>query len=118
MLLPTKFDRIRTRYRPRFEIPAPWWFRQKVVHGSLEEWYSGMWVTVLVSELMDYEITVNERAHAGFNETAGKHGDLVIALALSCGIERSVGSPTSRSYLHDREPSLEEWAAHRDRVRH
>ncbi len=72
--------------------------------------------TVLVKELMVYEISVSDTAHVSFNAKSGKHDDLVIALGLSCGIERSAARATSRSYLH-REPTREEVFRQRDRVR-
>lgn len=43
----------------------------------------------LARELLAYETTVNEHANASFNAKAGSHDDLVIAVGLSCGIERS-----------------------------
>lgn len=72
--------------------------------------------TVLVKELLDYDISVSDNGHASFNAKASTHDDLVIALGLSCGIERSAGRATSRSYLY-REPTQQEIFADRDRVR-
>lgn len=54
---------------------------------------------ILVKELMDYEISVNARANLSFNAKSGAHDDLVVACGLSCGIERSAGRATSRSYV-------------------
>ena len=62
---------------------------------------------VLTRELMDYRIDVSDDGHASFNAKSGTHDDLVIALGLSCGVERSVGQATSRSYI-DQVPSREE----------
>lgn len=62
----------------------------------------------LMKELQDYEINVSDRGHASFNAKSGKHDDLVIALGLSCGIERSMATATSRNYLAPREESLED----------
>lgn len=62
---------------------------------------------ILATELMDYEITVNDHANASFNAKSGSHDDLVIALGLSCGIERSAGRASSRRYT-DRVPTHEE----------
>ena len=50
---------------------------------------------VLIRELQDYEITVNERAHASFNAPSGKHDDLVIALGLSVGAGKRYYGPAS-----------------------
>lgn len=72
--------------------------------------------TVLVKELVDYEISVSDTAHVSFNAKSGKHDDLVIALSLSSGIERSAGRAESRSYLH-REPTREEVFQQRNSVR-
>jgi len=60
---------------------------------------------VLAKELQDFEVKVSESAHASFNAKSGSHDDLVVALGLSCGIERSAGRATSRSYL---EPHLDQ----------
>jgi hypothetical protein len=43
----------------------------------------------------DCEITVNDHANA----LAGRHDGLVIALALSCRIERSAGIAASHNYV-------------------
>lgn len=53
----------------------------------------------LARELMDYEIKVNDHANASFNAKSGSHDDLVIALGLSCGVNRTAGRASSRSYL-------------------
>lgn len=50
---------------------------------------------VLVTELQDYQIDVNERAHASFNAPSGKHDDLVIALVLSVGAGKRYHGPAS-----------------------
>jgi hypothetical protein len=50
---------------------------------------------VLVTELQDYQIDVNERAHASFNAPSGKHDDLVIALGLSVGAGKRYHDPAS-----------------------
>lgn len=50
---------------------------------------------VLVTELQDYQIDVNERAHASFNAPSGKHDDLVIALGLSVGAGKRYHGPAS-----------------------
>lgn len=53
----------------------------------------------LIQELQEYEISVNERAHASFNAPSGKHDDLVIALGLSVGPSRPRASFWSGTWL-------------------
>lgn len=60
---------------------------------------------ILARELQEYQITVNEHAHASFNAKVGSHDDLVISLGLSCGIEQSAERATSRRYV-DGDPDL------------
>jgi hypothetical protein len=50
---------------------------------------------VLIRELQEYQIDVNERAHASFNAPSGKHDDLVIALGLSVGAGKRYHGPAS-----------------------
>lgn len=69
---------------------------------------------ILAKELMDYRIDVSDRGHASFNAKSGAHDDLVIALGLACGIERTSGRATSRNYL-DPEPGPEERMRERGR---
>lgn len=55
---------------------------------------------VLVRELQNYQIEVNERAHASFSAPSGKHDDLVIALGLSVGpSQRRRGETWQKSWL-------------------
>lgn len=56
---------------------------------------------ILTRELMSYEIRVNDHANASFNAKSGSHDDLVIACGLSCGIERSAGRASSKSYVNE-----------------
>lgn len=74
--------------------------------------------SILAKELQDYRIEVNEHANASFNSKVGAYDDLVIALGLSCGIDRSASRATSRSYI-TRDPDLrrDRQLAQRDRVR-
>lgn len=55
----------------------------------------------LAKELTDYRVNVSDRGHASFDAKSGAHDDLVIALGLSCGIERSAARATSRNYIRD-----------------
>lgn len=61
----------------------------------------------LMRELADYQITVNERAHASFNASNGKHDDLVIALGLSVGRGRRHGGTWSGTWLP--EVDVDDW---------
>lgn len=70
----------------------------------------------LARELMDYRIDVSDAGHASFNAKAGAHDDLVIALGLSCGIERNAGRASSRSYINA-DPDLERDRHHAERDR-
>lgn len=70
---------------------------------------------ILARELMDYEISVSDTAHASFNAKSGSHDDLVIALGLTCGIDRTAAKVTSRSYVEPGGETLED--ALRDRWR-
>jgi hypothetical protein len=68
----------------------------------------------LAKELLDYRIDVSDAGHASFNAKSGAHDDLVIALGLSCGVERSAGRVTSSSYV-SREPTPQERLQERGR---
>lgn len=77
----------------------------------------------LARELIDYRIDVSDAGHASFNARSGSHDDLVIALGLSCGVDRHPGAAVSTSYV-DREPTPEDrlaersrWARQRDQAR-